>query len=346
MGSAPPPLALLIPSAPIHTPGAEMGSHLCPGEYSRSCNATCRSIAQAQPNQGWDNQAMHQSGSRMQRLPLPTRRIGTSRALSQGSPFPEPLPLSVMDCLVACSCHLGGELLAGLLSQCCGLRLRLCITSPQQALERIEAMRPQLLLIDHDGSDATCATAASRLLALRPQARLVLLSSDPRLDSLRHALGDALLAPGSAAPGWLDLCERISALIDASTGEPGPGNGALPQRLPVAITPEALPAAWRFASLAPRERAVLQLLGAGLVSREIARVLGVTLQTVETYRKNLSAKLGVSGTALVRVAVLHACLAPRGLASAGPDPDSRAPFNRVPAEPLAARAARGAALQA
>ena len=63
-----------------------------------------------------------------------------------------------------------------------------------------------------------------------------------------------------------------------------------------------------FERLRPRERSVLELVGLGLGSREIARALGVSLQTVETYRKNVSAKLGLSGARLVRIAVLYRCV--------------------------------------
>ena len=42
-------------------------------------------------------------------------------------------------------------------------------------------------------------------------------------------------------------------------------------------------------------------------NKEIAKSLGICVNTVETYRKTISAKLGLSGVALVRVAVLQRC---------------------------------------
>lgn len=50
------------------------------------------------------------------------------------------------------------------------------------------------------------------------------------------------------------------------------------------------------------------LVGRGLLNKEIAHELGLSLQTVETYRKTLAQKLGISGAELVRAASLHRCV--------------------------------------
>ena len=62
--------------------------------------------------------------------------------------------------------------------------------------------------------------------------------------------------------------------------------------------------------LAPRQRAVLRLLAEGCSSKEVALAMGVTRQTVETYRRSLCSKLGVSGSRLVRTALLVDLLNP------------------------------------
>jgi len=56
-------------------------------------------------------------------------------------------------------------------------------------------------------------------------------------------------------------------------------------------------------SLSDRELQVLQLLGAGLGTRQIAERLHVSFKTVETHRENAKRKLGVTnGVGLVRYA--------------------------------------------
>ena len=49
-----------------------------------------------------------------------------------------------------------------------------------------------------------------------------------------------------------------------------------------------------LASLTPREREVLQLLGEGLSDKEIAERMGVGSETVRTHMVNLLGKLGVN----------------------------------------------------
>jgi DNA-binding NarL/FixJ family response regulator len=57
---------------------------------------------------------------------------------------------------------------------------------------------------------------------------------------------------------------------------------------------------------------VFHALGLGLLNKEIAQSLGLSLQTVETYRKHISAKLALSGSEMIRAATLHRCTNPVG----------------------------------
>ncbi|GAT34368.1 DNA-binding response regulator, NarL/FixJ family [Terrimicrobium sacchariphilum] len=51
--------------------------------------------------------------------------------------------------------------------------------------------------------------------------------------------------------------------------------------------------------LTGREREVLQLIGGGFTSKEIAGRLALSVQTIETHRKSIAKKLGMSGAELV-----------------------------------------------
>lgn len=62
----------------------------------------------------------------------------------------------------------------------------------------------------------------------------------------------------------------------------------------------------RLASLSDRELEVLRLFGAGLKKAEVAARLGLSANTVETYRSHLKQKLGIAtGAELYRFAFLH-----------------------------------------
>lgn len=72
--------------------------------------------------------------------------------------------------------------------------------------------------------------------------------------------------------------------------------------------------------LSPREQRVLRALGCGLLNKEIAARLGLSVATVETYRKNAAAKVGVRSAELVRLATIdrllswNACQPPAAIA--------------------------------
>jgi DNA-binding NarL/FixJ family response regulator len=209
-----------------------------------------------------------------------------------------------MRCLLVSSRSLFSPLLGGLLAQVCGVEMAVCGPDAAEAIRLIEACRPLLLLLELTG-DEPCPwgqDVLERLLQIRPEARLICLQAEhcscPDLDRLSQAARRALVAAPEGGWDWPQLVERIAKLA-AQAGRKGPSRAVLaPQRLQ---------------GLAPRERTVLHRLGDGLTSRQIAAELGITLQTVETYRKNLANKLGVSGSQLVRLAVLCRCTDPWAL---------------------------------
>jgi DNA-binding CsgD family transcriptional regulator len=82
------------------------------------------------------------------------------------------------------------------------------------------------------------------------------------------------------------------------------------------------PAAANAARLSPREREVLQLLGEGKTSKEVAVMLGMTLKTARKHRGNVMLKLKLHSIAelvlyAVRNEIVHVQL-PEGLRSPNP----------------------------
>ncbi|EHP40061.1 ATP-dependent transcription regulator LuxR [Cupriavidus basilensis OR16] len=101
----------------------------------------------------------------------------------------------------------------------------------------------------------------------------------------------------------LDVSPRLRAMLDALAVEEGfdPVLGFYAQRLVAATAvPEVVPSARGAAnpaldSLSERENEVLGLLAQALPNKKIARVLGVSLDTVKWHLKNIYGKLEVSG---------------------------------------------------
>ena len=62
----------------------------------------------------------------------------------------------------------------------------------------------------------------------------------------------------------------------------------------------------RTGPLTTREQDILLKLVEGLSNKEVARDLGISVRTVETHRRNIKRKLGITSTAgLIRYAIEH-----------------------------------------
>jgi DNA-binding NarL/FixJ family response regulator len=86
--------------------------------------------------------------------------------------------------------------------------------------------------------------------------------------------------------------------------------------------------------LSPREHQVLQLIAEGRQTRDIARMLGVSVKTAETHRANIRRKLGIRQTdGLVRYALQSGPVPvpPNGLRS--PSRSSGIPLSDIPRGP-------------
>lgn len=232
-----------------------------------------------------------------------------------------------MGTLLACSHSLPAQLLSKLLAQGCGLRhLGLCHSLPDTEVA-LELLQPDLLLLE--GIETAASPEASRRPgdsnrpsdhpeALQPEPSQALISADlqrlihhpaivtgsTRLVLLLPATPTSTPPPELIAAAWFvlrdarDWQELLQRSLSLQSRQPQEGFAAIPP----------LPDATHFLRLRPYELAVLNVLAAGLSTKEIARQLGLTCSTVEYYRKTISAKLDLSGSQLLRVAVLHQCL--------------------------------------
>ncbi|MFM7087468.1 MAG: LuxR C-terminal-related transcriptional regulator [Cyanobium sp.] len=189
-------------------------------------------------------------------------------------------------------------LLAGFLTQVCGAEILACCRDVGATTAAIDATVPDLLLLESDGAApchepgqiCSCVVVIRHLLHRHGEARVILLESAAGHAALPAALQTAVLTRLPGAMHWSELLQGLRGSLSG-------------------MAPPVMPDPARFQSLRPRERVLLDQIGLGLSSKEIARSLGLTLRTVETYRKTISARLGVSGAQLVRVAVLQTCAA-------------------------------------
>jgi len=213
--------------------------------------------------------------------------------------------LPVLTCLVLDRLILVGKAVGGLLAEHCGLELVAVFSSVGQALVFIENSPPDLLLLDVDCAGEHGETWVDAALALKranPTGRLILITAESDALSLPAEIEPLLLGIVDKRHDWDDLVRMVTRLQVLSSKRSHMSNPK-----------------WRLQmdTLSPRELRVFQALGLGLLNKEIAQSLGLSLQTVETYRKHISAKLSLSGSELIRAATLHRCTNPVAASDVG-----------------------------
>ena len=155
--------------------------------------------------------------------------------------------------------------------------------------------RPDVLILDLALPDGRGLEVAEALQDVAPAARVIILSGEASsfvcpasLQPMLHAVVDKTRAYGTLSLEIAELVRQRRALAAMANG--------------VVLVEEAAPAARR---LTQREEEIFALIGRGQSNREIAAQLHLSQRTVETHRKNIVAKRGVSGPELVRMAALQ-----------------------------------------
>ncbi|APR81581.1 two-component response regulator [Minicystis rosea] len=160
-----------------------------------------------------------------------------------------------------------------------------CAVSIGEALDRLDAADPDLVLTDLGLPDGEGETLIERIVARRPGLPIVVLtvaSTERRV----------LAAIRAGACGYVlkeDLGKRLpSALVEALSGgvpmSPVAARAVIAQvRGSASAPPLPRPEPGGKSELSPREREVVEQLGRGLTYEQVAIVLGVSINTVRTH---------------------------------------------------------------
>lgn len=152
-----------------------------------------------------------------------------------------------------------------------------------QALSVLEESDPDVVLMDLSMPGIDGVATTKRVLAIRPQVQVVVVTSSAERSRVRAALDagavgyvlkdsnpdDLRAAVRSAANGHTPLDPRVAGALLPGGGLGGP-------------------------RLSERERQVLRLVSRGLANKQIGRALGITERTVKVHLGNVFRQLGVS----------------------------------------------------
>lgn len=163
----------------------------------------------------------------------------------------------------------------------------------REALRMVEALSPDIVLMDLTMPEMNGIDATREILALRPQTRVIILT----MHADRRYVTESLKA---GASGYL-LKEAAFSELVAALRQVRTGKIQLNPRVAEMVVEDyvhlARQAPEPTCALSTREREVLQAMAEGRSTKEIAFNLGLSVKTVETPRKQIMEKLDLHSVA-------------------------------------------------
>ncbi|WP_435137788.1 response regulator transcription factor [Pseudopelagicola sp. nBUS_19] len=177
------------------------------------------------------------------------------------------------------------------------------VTNGREAVDTLPELKPDVILMDLNMPEIGGLAATEMLLERDPDLRILVLSMHDSPEYISTALSHG-------AMGYIlkDVqTDEIKIAIDAVMK----GQKYLCTGARGSIEP---PEGDAREQLTSREQTVLLQLAQGKSNKEVAQILYISVRTVETHRKNIKRKLGISSTAgLTRYAMEHGVLQGTGV---------------------------------
>jgi len=159
--------------------------------------------------------------------------------------------------------------------------------SVAEAMARVPAVRPDVVVVDMRLPDGNGAEVCRQLRARVPGVRTLVLTSYADPDAVAAAVragASGYVLKQVRGPALVSAVRTVAAGGTLFDPEVGPRSSAA--RRPVDGDN-------RLAQLTDQERTVLRLIGEGLTNRQIGGRMGLAEKTVKNYTSHLLAKLGL-----------------------------------------------------
>jgi len=174
----------------------------------------------------------------------------------------------------------------------------------REAIDQLGALDPDVILMDLNMPEMGGLTATEIVLEKRPGTHILILSMHDSAEYISTALSHGAMGYILKDVPTDEIKEAIDSVMAGNrylcTGASGSLNPAETDTTREALT--------------SREQTILLQLAQGKSNKDVAIALDISVRTVETHRKNIKRKLGISSTAgLTRYAMEHGVLQGTGV---------------------------------
>jgi DNA-binding NarL/FixJ family response regulator len=167
------------------------------------------------------------------------------------------------------------------------------------ALEKILALKPDVAIVDLSLKSSSGLDLIKQIRAQRSRTKILVFTMRGEIIYAERALRAGANGYITKDEGTEKAIEAIRLLMQGKTCF----SQAVSESMMGRLTGKSLLAGAAFESLSDRELEVLELIGNGRGSREIAQRLHVSIKTIESHREHLKTKLGLkSASELVNYA--------------------------------------------
>lgn len=164
----------------------------------------------------------------------------------------------------------------------------------REAVAFASQLKPDVLLLDIGMPNLNGLDAARQVLAMAPEARILILTVHDSEQMVREVLAAGASGFLLKSDAGRDLLAAVEALQNRRTFFT---SKVAQMMLDGYLRPHNDSAASVQSVLTPREREVLQLVAEGKTTKEIATALNLSVKTAETHRTNLMRKLDLHSVA-------------------------------------------------
>lgn len=172
------------------------------------------------------------------------------------------------------------------------------LTNGVEAVEHAQSLSPDVILLDLNMPKMSGLTATEILLEQRPNTRILILTMHDSPEYISAALNHGAVGYVLKDVPTEDLKDAIDTVMVGKTYLCSGARRAIDPKIQDGREP-----------LTEREQTVLLELAQGKSNKDVACALDISVRTVETHRKNIKRKLGISSTAgLTRYAMEHGVL--------------------------------------